>query len=571
MALARQPDRFRRGKRNRGFGEGVEPSYDRAVRRTFVSTALALGLGLLAAPNPAAATEPSPLAAPGTAVAATRPPGAAGWEAVLRLAERLVHLDEDGLDPAAYGIPASALAITDRAAFREGVFRAAHLALADLLHGRARDLPGRPDIRRDTAAVPLGPWLVALDASPDPATVIDRAALLPADAAALKQELLRLRSVARHGDLPAVAAGGTLDPGALDPARVPALRARLAAEDPALAAAIGRSPPGDAALYDDALEAAVRRFQAANGLAVDGRVGRATLAALNRPIEARMDQVRVALDMRRAAAREPAERRIEVNIPDYRLRVVEGAEGRELLSMAVVVGRPDRATPVMVTRMTAAQFNPPWGVPERLAREDLLPRFRRDPQAMMEKGFRVYDIVGGERVELDPRSVDWARVRPDRFPYVIRQDAGDTNALGRLKLIMPNGDAIFMHDTPDRALFRRAERAFSSGCIRLEQPMDLLTLLLEGTPVWDRDRAQRALDSRATSYVTFRRALPVRLHYTTVTVEAGGTVKIRPDIYGLDEAYARAMRETNQPAMGAAPPRQRVVSNAPADAATELR
>jgi murein L,D-transpeptidase YcbB/YkuD len=187
------------------------------------------------------------------------------------------------------------------------------------------------------------------------------------------------------------------------------------------------------------------------------------------------------------------------------------------------------------------QFNPPWGVPERNAKEDLLPRFRRDPRAMMEKGFRVYGFVDGQRVELDPTSIDWRSVSAERFPYIIRQDAGDGNALGRIKFIMPNGEDIFMHDTPDRHLFRRPDRAYSSGCIRLEQPMELLDLVLEGTPGWDRARANRALDTRQTSAVSLSRTLPVRLHYTSAIVERGGEVRMRPDIYGLDEAYARAM------------------------------
>ncbi len=464
--------------------------------------------------------------------------------AALRLIERLMRLDEDGLDPAHYAIPGAELATSDPDAFRQALHRAAADALTDLLLGRARDIPGRPDIRRDPAAVRLEQWQQELASSYDPASVIERAALRPEGAAILKSELARLRALARVGGWPVLPSGDTLDPGMVDPVRVPLLRGRMAAEGfwPA-----GNRDAGE--LYDPLLEGAVRRWQSANGLEADGRVGRISQSLLSRPIGARIDQLRVALDMRRGAAPEGPERRIEVNIPDYRLSVREA--GREILSMAVVVGRPSRATPLMRVRLTAAQFNPPWGVPERNAREDLLPRFRRDPQAMMEKGFRVYSFVGGERVEVDPRTIDWNSINPQRFPYIIRQDAGDANALGRIKLIMPNGDDIFMHDTPDRHHFRRPDRAFSSGCIRLEQPMELLELLLEGTPGWDLDRAQRALDSRVTSVVSLRRTLPVRLHYTTVTTE-GGHLRIRPDIYGLDAAYARAMAAPRGPVVAQA-------------------
>ena len=119
------------------------------------------------------------------------------------------------------------------------------------------------------------------------------------------------------------------------------------------------------------------------------------------------------------------------------------------------------------------QFNPPWGVPERNAREDLLPRFRRDPAGMQAEGLPA--LRHGRRASgwrsTRPR-VDWSSISPTRFPYFVRQDAGDRNALGRIKFIMPNSDDIYMHDTPDRHLFSRPDRAFSSGCIRLEKPME---------------------------------------------------------------------------------------------------
>ncbi len=483
-------------------------------------------------------TPPAMAAGAGASVHAVAPgtPDAVSWQ---RLADRLRALDEDGLDPADYGIPSEALAEANPALWQAALRQAAAAALVDLLHGRVREMPGRPDIRRDPGAIPLGPWQAALASAADPAAVIERAALLPPDAAALKAALARARALAALGPWPTVPGSGndTIEPGTTDPVRVPALRARLAMTDPAIALTLARQR--DDPFYDEPLVEAARRFQAAQGLEPDGRVGAITRAALNRSPEVAVRQLRVALDMRRAAAQPGAERRIEVNIPQARLQVMQG--DRALLDMAVIVGRPSRATPLLRVRLTAVQFNPPWGVPVRNAREDLLPRFQRNPRAMMEKGFRVYGVVEGERVEIDPTTIDWRSVNPERFPYVIRQDAGDGNALGRIKFIMPNGEDIFMHDTPDRHLFRRPDRAFSSGCIRLEKPMELLDIALEGTPGWDRARANRALETRQTSAVSVARTLPVRLHYTSVVVEREGEVRMRPDIYGLDEAYARAM------------------------------
>ncbi|MGK7862135.1 L,D-transpeptidase family protein [Falsiroseomonas sp. E2-1-a4] len=508
---------------------------------------LAAALALVAAPASAQRAQPVnlPVAAPASASPGSAPlpaPGLAplpATDALLRLIDRLLRLEEDGLDPRHYGIPDSALAASDPTGYRAALHAASAAAMSDLLLGRVRSLPDRSDIRRDHFAVGLQAWLTELATTPDPAALIERAALRPQGAAVLKAELARQRQIAAT-PFTQIPGDATIDPGMVDPVRVPLLRARIAVEDPVLAAA-----PDSGALYDSVLEEAVRRWQGDNGLQVDGRVGRISLGLLNRPLTARVDQLRVALDMRRAAAPPPLGRRVEVNVPDYRLQVMEGE--REVLSMAVIVGRPDRATPMMAVRLTAIQFNPPWGVPERNAREDLLPRFRRDPQAMMERGFRVFTIVGGERMEIDPRTIDWSSINGRRFPYFVRQDAGDSSALGRLKFIMPNTEDIFLHDTPDRHLFRRPDRAFSSGCIRLAEPNALMAVLLEGTNGWNLARAERALDSRSTSAVSLGRSLPLRLHYNTVVVEAGGRVRIRPDIYRLDAAYARAMAAAPRP------------------------
>lgn len=465
----------------------------------------------------------SRLGAPATAA----PPNLADLDpaatpaALARLEARLERLTEDGLDPRAYPILPSAPPPS-------ALLRAAAAALTDLLHGRVQDLPNRADLRRDTASLPLGPWLAALATAAEPAAVLDRAALLPPGMATLKAALAAIHARVAAGGwvpIPGVTGMETLEPGATDPLRVPPLRARLGL-------------PGALDLYDEPLAAAVRAFQDAEGLEADGRIGRLTMAALNRPAEARLRQLRVALDMRRAMAPPPAGRHIEVNIPHQRLQVLE--RGRVLLEMAVIVGKPSRATPMLRVRLGAVQFNPPWGVPERNAREDLLPRFRRDPRAMMEKGFRVFGSVEGQRVEIDPTTIDWRSVNPERIPYVVRQDAGGSSALGRIKFIIPNSEDIFMHDTPDRHLFRRADRALSSGCIRLEKPQELLDIALEGTAGWDRARVDRVLASRATSGIAIAHPIPVRLHYTSVVVRHG-EVAIRPDIYGLDEAYARAL------------------------------
>lgn len=461
---------------------------------------------------------------------------AASDAALARLADRLARLEEDGLDPQHYQIPAAELAAADPARYRAELHRAAQAALQDLLMGRVPAIRGRVDLRRDPASVQLPAWIGDLAAAREPAEVIDRAALRHPDAAALKAELARLRAVAAAGGWPRITGDRvrTLEPGSTDAVRVPLLRARLAFLDPAVA----QGPAATSPVYDAQLLAVVRAFQAAEGLETDGRIGAITWSALNVPVEEKILQLRVALDMRRAQPAPSAERRIEVNVPHFRLHLMEG--DRMVRDMAVIVGRRDRQTPMLNVRLVSVTFNPSWGAPERNAREDLLPRFRRDPAGMQAAGYRLFQRIDGEVVQVDATQIDFSNYNRNHFPYFVRQDAGDRNALGRMRFNMPNNDDIFMHDTPDRHLFSRGQRAFSSGCIRLERPMELLSDALSGTAGWDGARVNQVLASRRTVSAPVARSIPVRLHYTTTIVE-GGRVIMRQDIYGLDAEYGRAL------------------------------
>lgn len=454
-------------------------------------------------------------------------------DATHRLADRLRRLGADGLDPAWYAIPAREAATADPVGYEAAVQSAGRQALQDLLHGRATPPAGRIDVRRDPAALPLQSWLGEFQAG-NPVAVLDRASDAAPGAASLRRALAEAEARTARGVPPPIPQGGTIEPGRSDASRVPALRARLAETDPVLAGA----PVADPAMYDEPLQAAVRRFQAAQRLEVDGRVGAFTQSVLNRSPETEALSLRVALDMRRAAAPPPRERRIDVNIPDYMLHVREG--DRVVLEMPVIVGRPSRATPLLSTRMTAVQFNPPWGVPLRNAVEDKLPQLQRNPLALQRAGTRIFQRIDGELVEVDPTTVDWRSYHRNRFPFILRQDPGERNALGRLKFIMPNGEDIFMHDTPDRNLFARGERAFSSGCIRLSQPMEFLAMALEGMDGWDRARMDRSLNEGRTFTVGLRRQPAVRLLYQTVLLEEAA-VRVRPDVYGLDRAWWAAM------------------------------
>jgi murein L,D-transpeptidase YcbB/YkuD len=423
---------------------------------------------------------------------------------------------------------------------------------ADLQGGRVASVSLPADIRIAPRPIDAGAILRELARADDPDTVFGR--LSPADPAyaALLDWLQRYREIKARGGWRSVNGGPTIEPGALDP-RVPALRRRLAVTD----AAAAEPPVAEAPEhYDAELVAATMRFQARHGLAADGRVGPRTIAALNRSVDARIAQISVNLDRMRALAARPGGTFVEVNVPAFTLRAVEA--GEERISMAVVVGREARATPIFSSRITEVIFNPPWTVPVKLVREDLLPRLRANPQALVDLGFRFYRGAGEERVEVDPRKVDWRKVNPRSIPYWVRQDPGPKNALGEVRLTIPNIYDVFLHDTPDRHYFARANRALSSGCVRLERPQELVEWILRNTPGWTREAIDMVDAEGVTRNIPVRGAVPVHFVYFTAFVE-NGELQLRDDVYGLDALFVagiekRPVLEARLPRDGAASP-----------------
>lgn len=220
---------------------------------------------------------------------------------------------------------------------------------------------------------------------------------------------------------------------------------------------------------------------------------------------------------------------IFVNIPSYQLYYFRS--GKLVLQSKVIVGRDDRRTPVMYSKLSNVVVNPPWNVPASIKNKDLVPKMRKDPSYVERRG---YEILDGRGKKVDPRSINWAAYdNPEKnFPYHIRQQAGDNSALGRFKFNMPSSDAIYLHDTPNRGLFSKTDRALSSGCVRVGKADELATLLLKEAG-WSEQRKQSVLASKQTTSVPIRSDNPVYLYYVTAWVE-GGKVYTLPDIYRLD-------------------------------------
>ncbi len=347
----------------------------------------------------------------------------------------------------------------------------------------------------------------------------------------LQAALARYRGIASTGGWPRVPGGPVLKPGMSD-ARVAVLRRRLAVEGD-----LQGQPAGDAASFDEALERAVIRFQRRHGLDPDGVVGAHTLAALNVPVQARIDQIRVNLERARWVFQDITRDYVLVDIAGFQAEMVKDA--RPVWSSKVVVGKPYRRTPVFKATMTYLVLNPTWTVPPTILAQDILPRVRRDPGYLQRKHIRVVDRKG--RI-IDRDTLDWSRYTGRNFPYLLRQDPGPDNALGRIKFMFPNKHLVYLHDTPHKELFRRSERAFSSGCIRIERPFALAELLLDDPKRWSRERILAAIKTGKTRTVLLPKPIKVLLLYWTVDVDGQGRVSFRKDLYGRDRRVLEALR-----------------------------
>jgi murein L,D-transpeptidase YcbB/YkuD len=341
--------------------------------------------------------------------------------------------------------------------------------------------------------------------------------------------LQEYRRIAAEGGWQNVPAGPSLKPGMTD-MRVVALRHRLAASGD-LSGDKTNSPD-----FDAQVEVAVRRFQGRHGLTVDGIAGKATLAAMNVPVERRIDQIRANLERARWVLHDLPAEYVLVDIAGFKVRFYR--DGRAIWETRAVVGRPMRMTPIFKSRITYLEANPTWTVPPTILGEDVLPAIRRDPHYLQEKNMRVIDRQGNT---VDPAGINWSRYRGSNFPYMIRQDPGPENALGRLKFMFPNKHAVYLHDTPGKELFKRTERIFSSGCIRIEDPYGFAELLLDGDPERNRERVMAAVDSRKTSIIRLRTPVVVILLYWTVDVDDDGTVLFKQDIYNRDPPIIKAL------------------------------
>ncbi len=348
----------------------------------------------------------------------------------------------------------------------------------------------------------------------------------------LKKALARYRSYVSAGGWPSIPSGPSIKQEGDVDERIPVLRRRLEITgEMAFRTAVDTSFASSAMVYDKELIDAVMVFQRRNGLEVDGVVGPRTLEALNISASQRVDQIRINLERYRWFIGKLEPTFILVNIAGFTVQYVEN--GQLAWASRVIVGEPYWKTPVFRADMRYLIFNPSWNVPPGILRKEALPSLKNGTGYLSRNGLQVIDRNGAV---VDPSSIDWGSYSAGSFPYRLRQPPGERNALGRVKFMFPNPHFVYLHDTPGKHLFDRSERAFSHGCIRLENPLELAEILLD----WKPEKIDSVLAAAKTRTVNLSRPIPVFLLYLTAVAE-GDDVLFRNDVYSRDAAVLKAL------------------------------
>jgi L,D-transpeptidase YcbB len=447
----------------------------------------------------------------------------------------LAKADEEGLDPAAYLPPGLSsfdqpLPVNDPAAMARldiDLFAAAARYARDASGGvfDPNKLSRYHDVK--TASVPADAAVRVLAFSPYPAEYLKSLHPSHPAYAALKAALAEQRAKQAPGAVNLIADGPVVKRGNTDD-RIPLVRQKLAERG----FGDGVLPAGaDPLLLDQELSVQLRLFQKSSRIKVSGVLGPQTVAALNTDLS-RSDEARLINNMERLRwlPRDLGRRHIFVNPPAFEAEVVEN--GRELWSTRVIVGKPNTQTYVFHDEMELVVFNPSWGVPPSIIAKEYLPKLRRDPGYLDRIGFKVVNQKGKV---VSSRSVSWGSYG-SKVPYGIQQPPGAKNALGEVKFLFPNTHNIYMHDTPSRELFSEDKRAFSHGCVRVQNPREFAAVLLG----WNQEEVAEHIETPKSETVRLKEKIPVHLTYFTAWPDETGKIRYFEDIYGRDKAMEDA-------------------------------
>ncbi len=344
--------------------------------------------------------------------------------------------------------------------------------------------------------------------------------LSPATVQHTEQAISQFEGIVAKGGWPEVAQADRLRLGSRHPA-VSALRKRLT-----LAGDLDANA-GAGDVYDSYVEAGVRRFQARHGISVDGVVREQTLKVLNVPAPVRLAQLRTNLVRLRSLSGNLGNRFVVCNIPAARIEAIEG--GVAVSRHTAVAGKPDRPSPDINSRIVEINFNPYWTVPVSIVRRDLIPKMQAEPDYLTSNKIRIFDMRGEE---LTPSQINW--YSEEAVNYRFKQDPGDLNSLGSMRINFPSKDGVYMHDTPAKGLFGEDMRFHSSGCVRVQNVRELVNWLLVETPNWSRQEIDAVVKSGERKDAKVARPVPLYWVYVTAWATPDGVTQFREDIYNRD-------------------------------------
>lgn len=315
--------------------------------------------------------------------------------------------------------------------------------------------------------------------------------------------------------------------------RVPLLRQRLGVAQPDLPETAGAAAAPDLT-YDEALAAAVKTFQESLDLTVDGIVGPATIAALNGSMATTKDDIIANMERWRWEPEDMGKFYVFVNVPEFRLRIM--ADDVEKYTTRVVVGRPQNQTPVFSDEIEYIVVNPYWNIPNSIKASDIRPQLLANPYYLESKNM---EMLSGGRV-VNAAAIDWSSTNINK--YQIRQRPGPDNALGKVKFLFPNQHDIYMHDTPTKSLFARSYRAYSHGCVRIENPFDFAEALVQNEPKITRASLEKMFGPNE-QWLTVENKIPVHIAYFTLRVDEDGTIRSFADVYGANKKLIELLNQ----------------------------
>jgi len=352
-----------------------------------------------------------------------------------------------------------------------------------------------------------------------------------ATAQTTEQAIDRYADIVARGGWPQVPPVNVLRLGDRHPS-VHVMRVRLAVSGDIDPNAVGND------IYDSYVEAAVRRFQARHGLSVDGVVRAETLAAMNVPATVRLAQLKVNVVRLRVLSNNLSPRYVVCNIPAARIEAIEN--GAAVSRHTAVVGKPDRPSPEINSKIIQINFNPYWTVPASIVRKDLIPKMQDQPDYLTSNHIRIFD---GRHRELEPSQINW--YSEDATNYTFKQDPGSFNSLGSIRINFPSPYGVYMHDTPLKNLFGDDFRFHSSGCVRVQNVRQLVAWLLEGMRGWSLEDIDRVIKSGEQKNVDLKKPVPLHWVYITGWESPDGVVQFREDIYGKDNLPGAQAATTN--------------------------